>query len=297
MLIVYSGQANELNLKAVAKASGDAITAGTVNFYLKATTGTNAGKWYRGSDGTWQASESIAGAGTHVSDGDWKLSLASAVWTSHVAYRAYVVESGDLHVPNGDDILCAPYGGSIVSGSGPLTRAVLKEHLGVTHTRHDDMIDQLQLAATLFCEQWHNRIYVTREVVEVFDRFPAVFRPRRGPLVSVTSIGYVDTDGNDQTVNSSVYDVDTTTEPGRIARAYGQSWPTPRSQIAAVTLTYDAGYGQAADVPDTVKAAIKLMVAYLYEHREASGTDLPGPVRNLLGPSRMFCIDSKERNS
>ena len=106
MQIVYTGQTNVIALPIVAKTNGDPITAGTVNFYLKALTGDNAGKWYRGSDQTWQASESIAGSATHGGDGHWELSLGYAVWTKDVHYLAYAKESGDLHIPVEKDILC-----------------------------------------------------------------------------------------------------------------------------------------------------------------------------------------------
>jgi len=94
-----------VGLPVVAKATGGPITSGTVNFYLMARDGDNAGKWYRGSDQTWQSSESIAGAATHDADGQWRLSLPSAVWTDGVRYRLYAKESGDLHIPVGEDIL------------------------------------------------------------------------------------------------------------------------------------------------------------------------------------------------
>ena len=54
MQIALVGQANIVSLPVVAKASGAAIIAGTVNFYLVAKDGDDAGKWYRGSDTSWQ---------------------------------------------------------------------------------------------------------------------------------------------------------------------------------------------------------------------------------------------------
>ena len=105
MQYALTGQANILSLPVVAKASGAGITSGTVNFYLIAKDGTNAGKWYRGSDTSWQVVESIAGAATHRSDGHWYLSLPSAVWTRDVRYRLYAKESGDLHIPVGEDTI------------------------------------------------------------------------------------------------------------------------------------------------------------------------------------------------
>lgn len=105
MQTALTGQANILELPIVAKASGNPITSGTVNFYLVDKDGPNAGKWYRGSDQTWQNSESIAGAATHRVDGHWYLSLPSAVWTRNVRYRLYAKESGNLHIPVGEDVL------------------------------------------------------------------------------------------------------------------------------------------------------------------------------------------------
>jgi len=101
-----AGQANILELPVVARASGGPITAGTVNFYIVDKDGPNAGKWYRGSDTTWQSSESVAGAAAHRADGHWYLSLPSAVWTGGVRYLLYAKESGDLHIPVGVDVLC-----------------------------------------------------------------------------------------------------------------------------------------------------------------------------------------------
>ena len=105
MQYALTGQANILSLPVVAKASGAAITSGTVNFYLVAKDGTNTGKWYRGSDTLWQVAEAIAGVATHRSDGHWYLSLPSAVWTRNVAYTLYAKESGNLHIPVEDSVL------------------------------------------------------------------------------------------------------------------------------------------------------------------------------------------------
>jgi uncharacterized phiE125 gp8 family phage protein len=289
MIVVYAGQANVLRLTMAAKATGNPITAGTVNFYLKAQTGTNAGKWWKGSNSTWDAAEQIAGAATHSSDGHWELSLASAVWTANVHYNLYGKESGDLHVPTDQDVLCFP---SIVSTSGAIDTAAMKLHLKVDYDDDDTLIDQLILAATEYCQNFQNRIYVTATQTMVLDEWLDVISPPRSPLISVGSIVYVDTDGNDQTLASSVYRVDTANEPGRITLEYGQSWPSIRSVTNAITITYDAGYGAAADVPDDVKTAIKQLVGSWYEYREdASELNLnmsPTGVNALLWSNRVL---------
>jgi hypothetical protein len=99
------GQANTLYVDMVAKATGSPIIVGTVNVYLMAKSGSNAGKWFRGSDNSWQSSESIAGAASHVSDGHWSVSIASEAWTSEINYVLYAKETGDLHIPYTDEVL------------------------------------------------------------------------------------------------------------------------------------------------------------------------------------------------
>lgn len=81
----------------VAKASGDAITSGTVNYYLLALTGDHAGKWWKNADQTWAVAET-ANAMTHRADGNWTLELAASPFVDGALYLEYAKESGDLHV-------------------------------------------------------------------------------------------------------------------------------------------------------------------------------------------------------
>ena len=103
---VYSGQANKVTLPLAARASANPITAGTVNFYLVSDSGANAGKWFQGSNSSWQAAEAIAGAATHKADGHWQLSIASTAWTPGISYLLYAKEDGDLHIPIDDVVNC-----------------------------------------------------------------------------------------------------------------------------------------------------------------------------------------------
>ena len=79
----------------VAKASGDAITSGTVNYYLKCLTGTNAGKYWDGN--SWETGAQ-ANAMTHQGDGLWTVELGASPFTDGVMYAEWAKESGDLHV-------------------------------------------------------------------------------------------------------------------------------------------------------------------------------------------------------
>ena len=81
----------------VAKASGSPIVAGTCNYYLKAKTGANAGKWWKNSDQTWAAVET-ANAMAHDADGNWTIQLAASPFVDGIVYLEYAKESGDLHI-------------------------------------------------------------------------------------------------------------------------------------------------------------------------------------------------------
>lgn len=111
----------------------------------------------------------------------------------------------------------------------------------------------------------------------------------RPPLVSITSITYVDTNGEEQTWATDQYDVDIPVGPrcrrGRIEPAYGVSWPTIRRQMNAVTVRFRAGYvdqsgdnpaGPVRETPPLVVAALLMDAGTLYEHRESLLVDRSG---------------------
>ena len=130
-------------------------------------------------------------------------------------------------------------------------------------------IQALVQAATEYAEEYTGRQFVTATYQLSLRRFADEIRLPRPPLQSVTEIQYVDQDGQVQTLDASTYDVDTTTSPGRILRAYGYSWPSVRSQEGAITITYVAGYGAPDAVPQVVRQAIKILCEHWYGFREA----------------------------
>lgn len=87
------------------------------------------------------------------------------------------------------------------------------------------------------------------------------------PVSSVTSVQYYDENGVLQTLDPSIYIVDT--NYGRIACQYGQVWPATRPIINAVQITYVAGYADATKMPRVVRQAMRMLIAHWWEHREA----------------------------
>lgn len=127
-------------------------------------------------------------------------------------------------------------------------------------------------AATDYCQEYQWAQYCTATFAERFDCFPSMFQLQRCPIQSVTSITYVDTAGNTQTLTANTdYTVDIYAKPARIVPAYSKSWPATRGHINDLTVTYVAGYGGPEDVPDEVRLAIILKTKQAFETCEDGG--------------------------
>lgn len=158
----------------------------------------------------------------------------------------------------------------------PLSLDEAKLQVRRTDTREDAFLQDLLIPAV----RDRAELYTQRQLLTATWRLTLDDWPREGwidvpraPLQSVTSITYVDVAGVTQTLATSVYVVDAPAGPraprGRIALAYGQVWPSLRSQLNAVTVTFVSGYGaDKSSVPALLRNAMLRDLASLYEHRE-----------------------------
>tara|TARA_R100001086_G_scaffold238110_2_gene162632 strand:+ start:3014 stop:3583 length:570 start_codon:yes stop_codon:yes gene_type:complete len=171
--------------------------------------------------------------------------------------------------------------------SEPVSLDEAKEHMRVTDDLQDTLIAQQVSAARDYVERITGRQFVNATWTYTLDAFSSEILPPKPPLVSVTSITYVDTGGASQTESSSVYTVITDDETqGRIVEAFNQSWSATRDQPNAITVVYVAGYGATANlVPDVFKQAILLLTAEMYEYRE---TTVSGSVAILPSLERLL---------
>jgi uncharacterized phiE125 gp8 family phage protein len=168
-----------------------------------------------------------------------------------------------------------------------------------TNTTADPELTSWLTAARQYCETFTHRAFITQTWDWNLDAFPSddCFRLPKAPLISVTSVTYVDSNGTTQTVSASDYTVVTPAgpecAPGFIVPAYSLYWPTARSVPNAVTVRFVAGYGAAAAVPAGIKAAMKLLIGHWYERREAVNvgnitSTLDYAVDALLWPYKSF---------
>lgn len=193
---------------------------------------------------------------------------------------------------------------SSVPADEPVTLAELKQFLRVDISDDDALIASLGVAARRAVEQLSGRQLVTATWVLSLDSFPwpggwqylespTLFadphqiRMPKAPLVSVASVTYYDLSDTLQTLAATTYDVDARSDPGRVVLAMNKVWPVTRLKPGAVRVTFTAGYGAAAAVPETYKTAIKMACNCWYENRgeaaEAAGLALPAAVQALLG--------------
>lgn len=155
-------------------------------------------------------------------------------------------------------------------GSEPITTADMKDHLRVDISDDDDYIGALITAARVTAENTSWRKFITQTLAGGLMRWPGdnVITLPWLPVQSVTSIAYVDDDGNNNTVDSSVYGLDT--KRGLIYLNDDQEWPTTALRTYdPITVTWVAGYGNdVEDVPAPYVHAMRLLVGHWYENRE-----------------------------
>ena len=153
----------------------------------------------------------------------------------------------------------------------PISLAEAKSHLRVTFSDDDSMIEEMIKTARKLVELWTGRALVTQTWEHFLNQFPFVdfIELPLPPLASVTNIVYTDQDDADTTVDSSTYEVDSVSYIGSIDLKIGESWPSAAlARTNPIKITFVAGYGAAADVPENFKRAIYYMISQQYENRE-----------------------------
>jgi uncharacterized phiE125 gp8 family phage protein len=180
----------------------------------------------------------------------------------------------------------------------PVSLLEAKLHLRVDFDEDDTLIASLITAARQAAETLTGRQLTTARWKQMLDCFPGpslmgvpagqtftlpghAILLAKAPVQSVVSINYLDMGSVNQTMSALTYSVDTACEPARITPVFGQIWPICLPQIGAVSVTFDAGYGTASQVPEGIKSWIKLRVGSLYAHREEVAALSRGRIESL----------------
>jgi uncharacterized phiE125 gp8 family phage protein len=187
----------------------------------------------------------------------------------------------------------------------PVTLDEAKAQLKLDTDADDDLVARLIPAARARAE-WHlGRALITQSWTLWLDAWPCapanddwgalggagagIIEIPLPPLQSVTSLTAYALDDGATVLDASLYQVDASSAPARLALRINAAPPTNLRRINALALVFTAGYGDAAsDVPAGIRAAILELIAFLYEHRGEAPAELPSDVLALLAPYRIL---------
>lgn len=152
---------------------------------------------------------------------------------------------------------------------------ILQAHLGTNAIFNDIQyrrIEMLIKVATDAAEKYTRRRFITQTWQVYLSAWPSgdSMKLPFGNLQSITHVKYTETDGTVTTWDSGEYNADIKQEPGRVVLEYGYTWPSaslhPQNPIE---VQYVCGYGDTdTDVPESIRHAISVYVADLYENRQ-----------------------------
>jgi uncharacterized phiE125 gp8 family phage protein len=184
--------------------------------------------------------------------------------------------------------------------SGPAAEPVsldeTRAFLRVEHHDDDDSIAALARAARLHVETQTQRALITQTWRLSRDRWPEEGRlpVRPAPLQSLTAAHVYDETGSAHAIDLQAFVVDLA---GSALVFAPWGLPQPGRGAAGIALDVVCGYGDdAADVPEPLRQAIRLLAAHWYEHRglvaagAAQVATLPAGVSALIAPYRMLSL-------
>lgn len=172
-----------------------------------------------------------------------------------------------------------------------------KAHLRVDFDDDDLLIGRLVEVAADKVQEATQRSLLNRTLemrLDGFDYYTPHISLRYPPIVSITSVTYVDTSQVTQTISTSDYrlaDRDGTTA---VFPAYGDVWPGTLADQEVVKVRYVAGYGtDPASVPASLRHAVFLLLGHLYEHREpvitaTTANEIPMSLKWLFEHERVW---------
>jgi uncharacterized phiE125 gp8 family phage protein len=177
----------------------------------------------------------------------------------------------------------------------PLTLAEAKTFLRVVHDDDDELIGVLISAARSQVEAATRRALMTQTWRLSRDAWPIDGRlaVTPVPLRAILAVRVFRADGAAHDIAAAAFAADAAAAPAVLAFAPG-ALPAPGRRVGGIELDIEVGYGEAAaDVPEPLRQALRMLVAHWYENRGLAAIGqqvalLPAAVSALIAPYRVL---------
>ena len=161
----------------------------------------------------------------------------------------------------------------------PVTLVEVKAHLRLDTSDEDALLTDLIRTARLHLESVTGLCLISRPLRLYLDDWPhtRVIQIARGPVQTIEIVTVYDAVGTPVEVDTSGYVLDGAASPARLALP---ERPATARALNGNEIDFTAGFGESGtDVPDTLKRALLLHVAAMFELRGVLSLDeQPGAV-------------------
>ncbi|NJC24796.1 head-tail connector protein [Neolewinella antarctica] len=157
----------------------------------------------------------------------------------------------------------------------PVSLDEAKDWLRVGYDAEDALIEGLIMAARAYCEHYTNRIFLHQTLVERFEAGERQLTLHADRITSVTSVKV-----GTRTLDPTEYTADDRLSCTVIVLNLAPA--------TAPIVTYEAGAASYKEVSPAIKAAMKLLIADMYENRVNMVRNLPTAAHNLLNTQRRW---------
>lgn len=196
----------------------------------------------------------------------------------------------------------------------------LKAHLNITHNLQDNLLQLYLSAAIKYAEDYTNITLMETEFTTYRDNFPSLsysegyyagginplnstpsssgsFELRKSPLVDVSEISYINTQGVSTIVDPSKYYLTRESDYSEVLATPNSDWPTDlRNTMQSVTIVFTAGVTNDSDeVPADWKLAIMQHASSLWSDRGdctdgSCGGGVPSAAKSFYSQQKIMSL-------
>jgi len=179
------------------------------------------------------------------------------------------------------------YATTLPPAAEALTLADVKAHLRIDDAGEDGLLSGLIAVARAHLEQTAGLALISRPMRLWRDAWPCANVLDIAIGQAITDIRVYDATGSEISVDLGGLVLDGAARP---ARLWMKNMPAPGQAVNGIEIDFIAGFGEAgADVPDTLKRAMLIHIALMYEFRGAVALDqqpaaVPEGYERLIAP-------------